>query len=78
VPIGVDPGGAAVLAHPPALPARADEAEADAAQPVAVQLGGVSPKPDRDEAAAMEHLRQSRLRLWQSQGSEAMRRRHER
>jgi hypothetical protein len=65
MPISVDPSGLPGLAHPPALPARADEAEADAAQPVAAQLGGARANPDRDDPASVEHERQSRLRRWQ-------------
>jgi hypothetical protein len=47
--------------------ARADEAEADTAQPVAAEVGSVSPEPNGDDAAAMEQLRQSRLKRWQAE-----------
>jgi hypothetical protein len=67
VAFGVGTSGGAVGSGAAVGTARADEAEADTAQPVAAQLGGVSPEPNGDDAAAMEQLRQSRLKRWQAE-----------
>jgi hypothetical protein len=67
VPISVDPRSRSDATHGPTLAAGADEAEADTAEPVAAELGHVSPDPDGDDAASVEHERLARLRRWQAE-----------
>lgn len=67
MPVSVDPRSRPVTTHGATLAARADEAEADTSEPVAAELERVSADLDGDDAARVEHLRQSRLRRWQQE-----------
>lgn len=66
MPVSVPPSSRSSVSDAPTLPAGADEAEANTAQPVAAKLGDVSADADRDDAASVEHERLARLRRWQT------------
>jgi hypothetical protein len=64
---GIDTSGGVGVPLRSALTARTDEAVADDPHRPDLQLGVVESEPDGQNADAMEHERQSRLRRWQAQ-----------